>query len=255
MEKFSGRVLVVEDDHAIAQLFHIHLSELGLSVDVASDAESAALFLQKQSYAICLLDWMLPGVQGIDLLKELRKSKNNIKVLMITAKADSSSIVSALDSGADDYLTKPFDYRVLIARVRNLLRRTEFEKQLLTDSGLSPKKKELESMTLQGLSIHFLKHTVFVNEENIHFTLSEFKLISALLKSQGQVLTRNELIHLIQGDDVNVTGRTIDTHVFSLRKKLGVWADHIETIRGVGYRIIISTNDYTDSGTDSDEVD
>ena len=227
---------------------------MGLSIDIAPDAESAALFLQKQKYSICLLDWMLPGAQGIDLLKELRREKNPIKILMITAKVDSASIVNALESGADDYLTKPFDYHVLIARVRNLLRRVEFEKQIHSDSDLNPSKKEAQSMTLQGLSIDFLKHTVFINNENIHFTLSEFKLISALLKAQGQVLTRNELIHLIQGDDVNVTGRTIDTHVFALRKKLGSWSNHIETIRGVGYRIIISAADSTGSSPEHDEV-
>lgn len=254
MDKFSGRALVVEDDHSIAQLFRIHLMELGLSVDVASDAESAVQFLKNQNYSICFLDWMLPGAQGIDLLKDLRREKNNIKVLMITAKTDSAAIVSALESGADDYLTKPFDYHVLIARARNLLRRLEFEKQALSNSDLSQPKKDPESVSIQGLSIDFLKHTVAVNNENIHFTLSEFKLISALLKAQGQVLTRNELIHLIQGDDVNVTGRTIDTHVFSLRKKLGAWGDHIETIRGVGYRIIISTDDITVSRPESDEV-
>ena len=156
MEKFSGRALVVEDDHSIALLFQIHLSELGLSVDIAADAESAGLLLQNQNYSVCLLDWMLPGVQGIDLLKDVRKAKNNIKVLMITAKTDSVSVVNALESGADDYLTKPFDYHVLIARVRNLLRRLEFEKQAIANSGIEPIKKEVESMTLQGLTIDFL---------------------------------------------------------------------------------------------------
>ena len=196
---------------------------------------------------------MLPGAQGIDLLKKIRLSQVSLKILMLTAKTDAESIVLAIESGADDYLTKPFDEKVLLARVRNLLRRTEFEKNILkisssgpsTVSALSP--KEPEELSFDGLNMHFSKYTISYNKENIHLTPSEFKLLASLFKAQGKVLTRDQLIGQIQGDDVNVTGRTIDTHIFALRKKLGVWADHIETIRGVGYRVLISTLDKSDT--------
>ena len=254
----SFKSIIIEDDLAIAKLLKIHLSELGLQVDVFHDAESAFLSLQTQKYDLALLDWMLPGTQGIDLLRKIRQSHSIIKVLMLTAKADADSLVMAIEAGADDYLTKPFDEKVLLARVRNLLRRLEFEKNLQKDnlkfSGkVNPTDAGIdfvtEQMTLNELSIHFTKYMVTYKNENIHLTPSEFKLLGFLFKAQGKVLTRDQLIGLIQGDDVNVTGRTIDTHIFALRKKLGPWADHIETIRGVGYRVLVSTADRS-SGSD-----
>ena len=235
----SFKALIVEDDHAIAQLLKIHLSELGLQVNVFHEAETAFSELENKSYALLILDWMLPGIQGIDLLKKIRSTNTTanttLKILMLTAKADADSIVMAIEAGADDYLTKPFDEKVFLARVRNLLRRIDFEKNIL-----NPFPASIET---DGLSIHFAKYTVQYHGENIHLTPSEFKLLASLFKAQGHVLTRDQLMGLIQGDDVNVTGRTIDTHIFALRKKLGVWADHIETIRGVGYRILISDED------------
>ncbi len=240
------RALVIEDEVAIAQLLKIHLTEIGLSVDIASDAETGLQQLQKHTYSVCLLDWMLPGLQGIELLSDLKSIKGSLKILMLTAKADPDSIVRAIESGADDYLTKPFDAQVLQARVRNLLRRLDYEKQILKTSDAETfLNAEKDEITLDGLSVHFSKYTMRLNQENLHLTPSEFKLIASLLKAQGQVLTRDQLIAQIQGDDVNVTGRTVDTHIFTLRKKLGVWANHIETIRGVGYRILISQDDFS----------
>ena len=244
MSDFNFKALVVEDDSAIAQLLKIHLSELGLNVEVCHDAESAFINMQSKPFDLALLDWMLPGIQGIDLLKKIRASNAKIKVLMLTAKTDADSIVSAIESGADDYLTKPFDEKVLLARVRNLLRRIDFENDVLKSvANQKPNSSEIDEMTYNGLAVHFTKYTVQFKGESIHLTPSEFKLLASLFKAQGKVLAREQLISLIQGDDVNVTGRTIDTHIFALRKKLGDWADHIETIRGVGYRILISIQD------------
>lgn len=246
MNIFVGRALIVEDESAIAQLLKIHLIELGLTVDVVPDAETALMSLQTINYSLCLLDWMLPGMQGIDLLKKIRQTKKQIKILMLTAKTDSESIVTAIEAGADDYLTKPFDYKVLLARARNLLRRLDFENEMSQLSEVEESSAaNLNQISLDGLSIHFLKYTISLNDESVHLTPSEFKLLASLLKAQGQVLTRDQLILQIQGDDVNVTGRTVDTHIFTLRKKLGEWAEHIETIRGVGYRILILKQDGT----------
>ena len=246
MNAFPFDALIVEDDLAIAQLLKIHLSELGLQVNVFSDAESAFLSLQSKKYELALLDWMLPGMQGIDLLKKIRTHFKELKILMLTAKADAESIVTAIEAGADDYLTKPFDEKVLLARVRNLLRRLEFEKNILKTNSLGSESKthtRAEELSYDGLVIHFSKYTLTYKGEGIHLTPSEFKLLASLFKAQGKVLTRDQLIGQIQGDDVNVTGRTIDTHIFALRKKLGSWSDHIETIRGVGYRILVSIED------------
>lgn len=233
----SKNALVVEDEAAIAQLLKINLMQMGFEVDVFHDSESAYASLNHKSYSLCLLDWMLPRTQGIDFLKNVRSRLQDTKIMMVTAKADADSIVNGLDSGADDYLTKPFDAKVLAARVRHLMRRLYVE----SDSQKSP-----AELSFDGLSIHLTKHIVKVNGTEVHLTPSEFKLLAELFKAQGRVLTRDKLIDLIQGEDVSVTGRTIDTHVFALRKKIGTWSKHIETIRGVGYRILISVNDQSE---------
>lgn len=242
----NKKALVVEDEVAISQLLKINLAQLGFEVTTCTQAEQAYHELQKQKYDLCLLDWMLPGMQGVDFLKKIRPEYQNLKVMMVTAKADADSIVLGLESGADDYLPKPFDSKVLAARVRHIMRRLQFEQQLQVNSHeVSPKKTQTasEEFVFDGMQIHFSKHIVKHQGQDIHLTPSEFKLLAALVKAQGQVLTRDQLISLIQGEDVTVTGRTIDTHIFALRKKIGSWSKYIETIRGVGYRILISTQD------------
>ncbi len=234
--------LIIEDDLAIARLLKLNLINLGFQVDVFNSADSAQTSLIPEKYSLCLLDWMLPGTQGIDFLKNNRAQFVTTKVMMVTARVDSDSIVNGLDSGADDYLTKPFDASVLAARVRQLMRRLDLENDL-RNRGSRTTENEASVLGFGGLMIDTGKHDVRINGEEIHLTPSEFKLIAELLKAGGKVLTRERLIDLIQGEDVNVTGRTIDTHIFTLRKKIGAWAPHIETIRGVGYRILISLQD------------
>lgn len=242
----TQRALVVEDEQAISQLLKINLQQMGFQVDVFQNAQAAAVELTQQSYALCLLDWMLPGMQGIDFLKEFRPVMKQTKIMMVTAKADADSIVEGLDSGADDYLPKPFDSRVLAARVRQLMRSLYFELQSQSAKSVQ-ESEEITEVEFDGLQLHLTKHIVKLRGQDIHLTPSEFKLLAELFKAKGQVLTRDRLIDLIQGEDVSVTGRTIDTHVFALRKKIGDWARHIETIRGVGYRILISVQDESES--------
>lgn len=238
----TQRALVVEDEQAISQLLKINLQQMGFQVDVFQNAQTAAIELTQQRYALCLLDWMLPGMQGIEFLKEFRPLMKQTKIMMVTAKADPDSIVEGLDSGADDYLPKPFDSRVLAARVRQLMR--SLYSELQSQSGKSAQEsEEITEVEFDGLQLHLTKHIVKLRGQDIHLTPSEFKLLAELFKAKGQVLTRDRLIDLIQGEDVSVTGRTIDTHVFALRKKIGDWSRHIETIRGVGYRILISVQD------------
>jgi two-component system phosphate regulon response regulator PhoB len=232
----NKKAIVVEDEAAIAQLLKINLQQLGFEVDTRGDAESALALLKSSNYDLCLLDWMLPGMQGVDFLKKIKPIYKNLKVMMVTAKADADSIVMGFDSGADEYLAKPFDAKVLAARVRHLMRRLQSEQ--------APAKSEIsDTFVYDELSVNFSKHIVLHQNREIHLTPSEFKLMEALIKAQGVVLTREQLIDLIQGEDVSVTGRTIDTHVFALRKKIGQWSKYIETIRGVGYRILISLSD------------
>lgn len=237
----SKRALVVEDDAAISQLLKLNLVQLGFEADIASSSEAALLQLRQKKYDLCLLDWMLPGMQGVDLLKVIRPQYKALKVIMVTAKADADSIVTGFECGADDYLTKPFEGKVLGARVRNLMRRLQNESK----EGASP-----ELLLHNELSVDFSRHIVKYQNSEIHLTPSEFKLLAELVKARGKVLTRDQLIDLIQGGDVTVTGRTIDTHVFALRKKIGAWSKHIETIRGVGYRILLAANDHSEPSED-----
>lgn len=243
------KALVIDDEVAIAQLLKIHLTQLGFETEVVHSAEAAFTLLQSSTYKICLLDWMLPGLQGVDFLKRIRPKYPNLKIMMVTAKADAESLVVGIESGADDYLSKPFDFKVLVARVRNLMRRLQFEESKQNQSTEISHQNGmvlLDKVMFDELSINFTKHVVKYKNSTIHLTPSEFKLLEALFKAQGSVLTREQLMALIQGHDVSVTARTIDTHVFALRKKIGNWSKNIETIRGVGYRILISDEDLSE---------
>ncbi len=238
-DRKKNSVLIIEDESAISDLLKMTLKDsyfesFNLHIDQAESCEQARLLFQNQKYKLVLLDWMLPGEQGIDFLKSIKQSKSEnaqASFLMMTAKSDSESIVRGLEIGADDYVTKPFDFGILKARIRNILNR-----QIAFDTSANAP----DSIAFMGLVIDFAKIEVRVDGVEIHLTPSEFKLLGFLIKSQGRVLTRDQLIDLIQGQDVSVTGRTIDTHMFALRKKLGQWSDHIETIRGVGYRVLFT---------------
>ena len=240
MEQMSNSVLIVEDEASIADLLQItlqdsYLAPYKLSIDKVGSCEQARFLMKNKIYDLVLLDWMLPGEQGIDFLRSVKNTEaQKSSFLMLTAKVDPESIVQGLEAGAEDYVTKPFDFQVLKARVKNILSRRK-ERQKAVDQ---QKQNDPEKISLDGLEIDFARVEISVNGESVHLTPSEFKLLGFLLKSQGRVLTRDQLIDMIQGHDVTVTGRTIDTHVFALRKKLGAWSEHIETIRGVGYRVL-----------------
>jgi two-component system, OmpR family, phosphate regulon response regulator PhoB len=234
------RVLVVEDEDEIRELIALHLRREGLIVDSVASAEEAFQLIEKNNYTLYALDWMLPGASGVEITKRLRANSGQSTgsvtepaILMITARAESADIVAGLEAGADDYLTKPFEPSVLLARVRALLRRAQRSASLA--SGASTSTDEI--VRIGGLSLDPGTYEVKCCDDPIQLTPSEFKLLMALATSRGRVLTREGLIQQVQGDGVSVVGRTVDTHVFGLRKKLGDCADIIETIRGVGYRV------------------
>lgn len=224
----AAHILVVEDETEIRELMALHLLRQGYKVRECASAEEAAQELKTKSYPLLILDWMLPGASGIDLLGHVRQSGSRASVLMVTAKTEPDDIVEGLEKGADDYLTKPFEPSVLMARVKALLRRA----QMAEARESLPRKVSLGSLTM-----NFETYELSVDGESQHLTPSEFKLLAAMIQNRGKVMTRDQLIDQIQGEGINVVGRTIDTHVFGLRKKLGSWADNIETIRGVGYRV------------------
>ncbi|NDD92961.1 DNA-binding response regulator [bacterium] len=229
-----SRVLVIEDEKDIQDLLLLHLKREGLEVEAVSDGQAAWDLLQKKPFDLALVDWMLPGeVSGLELTRLLRAQPRYrpLAVLMLTARASDSDVIAGLEMGADDYVTKPFEIPVLMARVRALLRRVQ---ELASSQALSA-----EVFELDGLKLSTVTHEVALHGRRLELTPYEFKLLLCLIKNAGRVLTRDALIQEVQGSGVKVIDRAIDTHIFGLRKKLGKEFDHIEAIRGVGYRIAI----------------
>ena len=231
----KNTILIVEDEQDIRDLIELHLRRENYGVETAANAETALQKIKNQTFEVIILDWMLPGLSGLEIAKVLRSQKNFTPILMVTAKNESTDIIQGLESGADDYITKPFEIPVLLARVKALLRRQELK--LAPHDAQSQSPASTPPIQLGDLIINPLSHEVTYKKEPLSLTLSEFKLLLALAQNQGRVLTRDQLIDLVQGDGVNVIDRAIDTHIFGLRKKLGDAAHVVETVRGVGYRI------------------
>ena len=205
----------------------------GHMVEAVCDGAKALEIIQdsKQDFDLIVLDRMLPNVSGLEICKFIRMFKRTkaVPVLMVTALSRPEEVIKGLNEGADDYMIKPFEMEVFIARVNALLRRYE----------LLIKGHQKFSVLSNGVVVVDLDQVkAFVGKQEIDLTKSEFKLLSALIEHTGKVLTRKKLVEVVQEGPIHVTDRTIDTHVFGLRKKLGNAAKMIETIRGVGYRII-----------------
>lgn len=219
-----SKILVVEDEADIREFILLHLKREGHDAVGVDNGEEGFLKLETGGFDLAILDWMLPGVSGLELCRKIR---GKLPILMLTARAEIPDIVMGLESGADDYVVKPFDIPVLLARVGALLRRSS-----LVKSNEAPKRYQIGELALDLES-----HSAACEGQELDLTPSEFKVLSALMKNQGRVLTRENLIQLVQGEGVTVGDRTVDTHVFGLRKKLGPCSEIVETIRGVGYRI------------------
>jgi DNA-binding response OmpR family regulator len=218
------QVLVLEDEADVRELLVLHLKREGYEVQSFEDAEEALQAFQKSKFDLLILDWMLPKMSGLDFCKKVRTEfKTTVPILILTARADTMDKVLGLEIGADDYLTKPFEIREFVARVRALLRRAT---PVRTD--------EYEAGPFR---LNDASKQIFMNKVELQLTPNEFKLLSTLIQTPGTTFERGDLIKLIQGPGVAVVDRTIDTTVLGLRKKLGEFADHVETVRGFGYRL------------------
>ncbi len=226
----SERILVIEDDQDILSNIKLRLESRGLIVFTAASGEEGLEIARKKIPDAILLDLMMPGIGGLKTLKQIRADRalSSIPVMIVSALGEESDVVVGLEMGADDYMSKPFNAAVLLARVNALLRRNrqEDEKNLLQ---------------IGPIQIDFEAHYVLVDGKPINLTGAEFRLLFALARSKGRVLTRNQLIDSVLGGDMFVTERTIDVHVTGLRGKLGEARKMIETVRGVGYRLNPST--------------
>jgi len=223
-----ARILVVDDESDILELIQYNLSKAQYDVAGVESGEEALAHMRTTLPDLIVLDLMLPGVGGLELCKALKRDQRTaaIPIVILTARGEEADIVAGLELGADDYLTKPFSPRVLLARIRAVLRRHHTE----------PIAEDVV-ITHHGLVLHPGRHEVLVEGQAVPLTLTEFRVLHLLVRRPGWVFTRNQIIAAAQGADVSVTERSVDVHIVSLRRKLGTMGEAIETIRGVGYRL------------------
>jgi two-component system, OmpR family, alkaline phosphatase synthesis response regulator PhoP len=220
------RVLVVDDEEDILELVTFNLAKDGYQVVTAASGEEALRQTKQGTPDLILLDLMLPGLDGLDVCRALKSNEDtvHIPIIMLTAKTEDADIVAGLELGADDYITKPFSPRVLLARLKAVLRRKKLE--AAPDSPL----------VVHDIAIHLDRHEVLVKGNPITLTATEFSILHFLARRPGRVFSRDQIITAVKGDDYPVTERSVDVQIVGLRKKLGGAGDCVETVRGVGYR-------------------
>jgi two-component system phosphate regulon response regulator PhoB len=221
------KILIVEDEEDIQELVRYNLEKEGYRITSVETGEEALLAAKSERPELVVLDLMLPGVDGLEVCRLLKAdpSTQGIPVVMLTAKGEESDIVVGLELGADDYITKPFSPKVLLARLRAVLRRKGREEN-----------RDTAVLTRKELSIDPGKHEVVLAGEKLDLTATEFRVLHFLARRPGWVFTRQQIVDAVKGEDYPVTERSVDVQMVGLRKKLGEYADYIETVRGIGYR-------------------
>ena len=225
---FKPSVLIVEDEPNQAELIRYNLESEGYRVAIACDGEDGLIQAMETIPDIILLDWMIPKVSGIEVCRQLRKIKstNEIPIILLTARSEESDKVRGLDIGADDYITKPYSIKELLARVRAALRR--------------PVAITIKDQVIVGeIVVDLNKHVVKVQNHEINLGATEFKLLLELMKNSGRVLSRDQLLDKVWGISANVDTRTVDVHIGRLRKSMRLVTNHslITTVRGFGYSL------------------
>ncbi len=225
-------ILVVEDDADIQQLVTYNLVKAGMQVICADNGEEALAKLEYEHVDGVILDLMLPGKNGLDVCRTIRKNERtqSVPVVILTARSEENDIVTGLEIGADDYVTKPFSPKVLVARLQAALRRN-------TDTDNREEGPLSGTISIHGLSIHPGRHEVNLNGRTIRLTGTEFTILQLLAGKAGWVFTRQQIIDHIRGYDYLITPRSVDVQIFGLRKKLGKSGHLVETVRGIGYRM------------------
>jgi len=221
------KILVVDDEEDILELVRYNLSREGYQVTGTLTGEDALRKVRSDSFDLIVLDLMLPGIDGLAFTRTLKNDARlrSIPIIMLTAKGEEADIVTGLELGADDYITKPFSPKVMIARVRAALRRHN-----------EAPPDEMATVNIHDLEINPGRRSVLAKGEPIDLTYTEFQLLLLLARRPGWVFTRSQIVDLIRGSDYPVTDRSVDVQIVGLRKKLGTCGKYIETVRGVGYR-------------------
>ncbi len=227
MDMEKTKVLVVDDEQHILELLSYNLEDNGYQVFTAENGLQALEYLTGRKFDLILLDVMLPGMNGVEVCKKARlEYKLNTPIIMLTAKSEEIDKILGLELGADDYVTKPFSIRELLARIKAVMRRYD------------QKEPDSNVIKVKDISINIDKHEVLKEDQVIELTYKEFELLKVLFQNRGKVLTREFLLDTIWGYDYIGETRTVDVHVRYLRKKLrDEESNYIETIRGVGYKV------------------
>jgi len=222
------RILIADEDPEMRELIShsLHEYETALVIDHAAQGGEVLKLIASQDYHLAIVNWTLPEISRAELFLKIRelKSVSLLPILvMVSSLMDADGVAEVLQSGASEVLSKPFERAQLISKIKLFL------KKELPQSG--------DRLTVGELSLDTRTYDVYCGGERVHLTPSEFKLLQALVENQGEVLTREQLIERVQGEGIAVIDRAVDTHIFSLRRKLGAFADRVETVRGLGYRI------------------
>ena len=222
----KATILIVDDEEDIRELVELNLAQEGYKVLSCETGEQALETAAYKLPDLIILDLMLPGIDGLEVCKKLKSNikTENIPIVMLTAKGEETDIVTGLELGADDYVTKPFRGKVLVARVRRILRRS------------TERSEEAITIKIHDLTIDPARREVLVKGKPVELTFTEFNILHTLAKRPGLVFTRYQIVDILHGGDYLVTERAVDVQIVSLRKKLGPYGNYIETVRGVGYR-------------------
>lgn len=224
----NKRLLVVDDDRKMVELIRLYLEKDGYRVLTAYDGREALDIARQQAPDLVVLDLMLPGVDGLDVCRLLR-SESQVPIIMLTARSTEGDTLLGLDAGADDYITKPFSPRELLARIRAVLRRVSREE-----------KDDPAQTSLGRLTVHFVRHQVLVDSEPVLLTPTEFRLLETLIREPGRAFTRLQLVERVFGPFYEGLERSVDVHVLNLRKKIErdpLHPCYVQTVYGVGYKM------------------
>ena len=235
MDESRQKILVIEDDASIRELVAWNLSEEGYECVCVGNGKDGALAARRESPDLILLDLMLPGMDGFEVVKALRGDGVRTPVIMLTAKNEEADKVIGLEFGADDYITKPFGVRELKARIKAVLRRYRADAAAGGEDGEAYKDRVI---SFGDLVIDVARHEVRANDEGVVLTLKEFELLLTLAENCGRVLTREQLLDRVWGYEYYGETRTVDVHIRYLRRKLGEAGNHITTVRGLGYKFL-----------------
>lgn len=225
--KNKERILIVDDEEDILELVQYNVEREGYQTLCAVTGEQALQIVQTDKVDLVILDLMLPGINGLEVAKSIKRNpqKADIPIIMLTAKGEETDIITGLELGADDYITKPFSPKILLARIRAVIRKNR-SRLVDTDAVLHH----------HEISIHPGRRLIKINGKSVDLTYTEFQILYYLAGRPGWVFTRTQIVDAVRGDNYSVTDRSVDVQMVGLRKKLGPYGKYLETVRGVGYR-------------------